>query len=126
MNVVSVSVTALEHKSLKWPSLPIWYIELIWAIGYTGLMRSAAKREKNLLDIDGRNRITLPKELCDGIDAFAWERQEDGAIRLVPQQVVSTEDAKLLQMLKGSIGDFKAGRIKKIPKKWIDSDDEKL
>ena len=89
-------------------------------------MRSAAKREKNLLDIDGRNRITLPKELCDGIDAFAWERQEDGAIRLVPQQVVSTEDAKLLQMLKGSIGDFKAGRIKKIPKKWIDSDDEKL
>ena len=29
-------------------------------------------------------------------------------------------------MLKGSVEAFKAGRVKKIPKKWLDNDDEKL
>lgn len=89
-------------------------------------MRSALKKEKKILDLDGRNRISLPKELCDGVDSFTWECEEDGSIRLVPQQVVSVEDAKLIQMLKGSVEDFKSGRVKKIPKKWLDNDDEKL
>lgn len=95
-------------------------------MGILRAMRSAAKKEKNLLDLDARNRITLPKEICDGVDSFTWEREEDGAIKLVPQQVVSAEDAKLIQMLKGSVEDFKAGRVKKIPQKWLDNDDEKL
>jgi len=89
-------------------------------------MKSAAKKEKSILDIDGRGRITLPKELREGIDAFTVETLKDGAIKLVPQQIVSTEDAKLIHMLKGSVDDFKAGRIKKIPRKWLDNDDEKL
>ena len=89
-------------------------------------MRSAAKKEKNLLDIDGRGRITLPKELRKGVDAFAVESLGDGTLKLIPQQVVSSEEAKLLQMLKRSVDDFKAGRIKKIPKKWLGNDDEKL
>ncbi len=90
------------------------------------MMRSAVKKEKNLLDVDSRNRITLPKELSKGADSFVWEREQDGTIRLIPQQVVSLEDAKLIQMLKNSIEDFKAGRVKKIPKKWLDNDNEKL
>ena len=89
-------------------------------------MRSAVKKEKNLLDLDARNRITLPKEVCEGVDSFSFEREESGVIRLVPQQVVPQEDAKLIQMLKSSVEDFKVGRIKKIPKKWLDDDDEKL
>lgn len=89
-------------------------------------MKSAVKKEKKLLSLDSRNRITLPKEICDGVDSFAWECEEDGAIKLIPKQVVSKQDAKLIQMLKSSIEDFKAGRIKKIPQKWLDNDDEKL
>lgn len=89
-------------------------------------MKSAAKKQKNLLDIDARGRITLPKELRDGVDAFTIEQMKDGALRLVPQQVVSADDAKLLQLLKGSIADVKAGRVKKIPQKWLDDDDATL
>ena len=89
-------------------------------------MKSTAKKAKGILDIDGRGRITLPKELREGIDAFTVETLKDGAIKLVPQQIVSTKDAKLLHALKGTVDDFKAGRIKKIPRKWLDNDDEKL
>ena len=89
-------------------------------------MKSSAKKQKNLLDIDGRGRITLPKELRDGVDAFTVERLKDGSLQLVPQQVVSSEDAALAKILKSSVADFKAGRIKKIPQNWLDNDDEKL
>jgi len=89
-------------------------------------MRNTAKKGKSILDIDGRGRITLPKEMREGIYAFTAETLKDGAIKLVPQQIVSTEDAKLIQTLKGSIADFKTGRIKKTPRKWLDSDDEKV
>ena len=89
-------------------------------------MRSASKKEKKLLDLDSRNRISLPKEICEGVDSFSWECEENGVIRLVPQQIVSSEDAELLGILKSSIKDFKSGRIKKISQKWLDNDDEKL
>ena len=89
-------------------------------------MRSAVKKEKNLLDLDARNRITLPKEACEGVDSFSFEHEEGGVIRLVPQQVVSQEDAKLIQMLKVTVEDFKDGRVKKMPTKWLNNDDEKL
>ena len=95
-------------------------------MGMIALMKNAAKKDKNLLDLDARNRITLPQEICDGVDSFTWSHEKDGAIRLVPQQVVSLEDAKLIRMLKSSVEDFKAGRVKKIPRSWLDHDDEKL
>ena len=89
-------------------------------------MKNLAKKQKNLLDIDGRGRITLPKELRDGVDAFTVKQLKDGTLQLVPQQVVSAEDAALAKLLKNSVADFKAGRIKKIPRNWLDNDDEKL
>lgn len=95
-------------------------------MGILSLMKSAAKKQKNLLDIDGRGRITLPKELRDGVDAFSIEQMKDGALRLVPQQVVSSDDAKLLASLKRSAADLKAGRVSKISQTWLDNDDEKL
>ncbi len=89
-------------------------------------MRSAAKKQKKILDLDARNRVTLPTEACEGVDAFAWERMNDGAIMLVPQQVISLEDAKLLRMLKGSIADHKAERVSRIPVQWLEDDESKL
>ena len=89
-------------------------------------MSNTAKKQKVLLDIDGRGRITLPKELRDGVDAFAISQLKDGTIQLVPQQVVSSEDAAVAKILKKSIADFKAGRIQKVSKKWLDNDDEIL
>lgn len=87
-------------------------------------MRSTARRkDKQLLDVDGRGRITLPVELRDGIDAFRVEQLEDGSLKLVPQKVVSLEEAKLIRMLKRSISDFKAGRVEKIPEEWLDKHD---
>ena len=89
-------------------------------------MRNVAKKQKGLLDIDGRGRITLPKELRDGVDAFSVSRLRDGTLQLVPQQVVSLEDAALVKILKSSIADFKAGRVRKVSRSWLDNDDEKL
>ncbi len=89
-------------------------------------MKNSAKKQKSLLDIDSRGRITLPKELRDGVDAFTVKRMKDGSLQLVPQQVISSEDAALAKLLKSSVEDFKAGRIKKIPQTWLDNDDEKL
>ncbi|MEQ1666140.1 MAG: hypothetical protein ABL927_12280 [Bdellovibrionales bacterium] len=89
-------------------------------------MRNLAKKRKNILDIDGRGRITLPKELREGVDSFTVKLLKGGTLQLVPQQVVSTEEARLAQILKSSVDDFKAGRIKKIPQSWLANDDEEL
>ena len=89
-------------------------------------MQNSAKKQKNLLDIDGRGRITLPKDMRDGVDAFTVKRLKDGSLQLVPQQDVSSEDAALVKILKSSVEDFKAGRVKKVPQSWLDNDDEKL
>jgi hypothetical protein len=89
-------------------------------------MRSATKKEKKVLDLDSRNRVTLPKELTTGVDFFSWQRMDDGTIKLIPQHVISEEDNKLLASLKRSAADYKAGRVKRIPQSWLDNDDEKL
>ena len=89
-------------------------------------MRSAAKKEKKILDLDSRNRVTLPRELTHGVDFFSWQRLEDGTIKLIPQHVMSEDEASLLASLKRSAADYKAGRVKKLPQSWLDNDDEKL
>jgi hypothetical protein len=89
-------------------------------------MRSTAKKEKKILDLDSRNRVTLPKELTQGVDFFSWQRMDDGTIKLIPQHVVSEGEAKLLASLKRSATDYKAGRITKISQSWLNDDDEKL
>lgn len=89
-------------------------------------MRSTAKKEKKILDLDSRNRVTLPRELTHGVDFFSWQLLDDGTIKLIPQHVMSEEDSKLLASLKRSAADYKAGRIKKISQSWLDNDDEKL
>jgi hypothetical protein len=89
-------------------------------------MRSTAKKEKKVLDLDSRNRVTLPKELTRGVDFFSWQHLEDGTIKLIPQHVMSEEDSNLLASLKRSAADYKAGRLTKIPQSWLDNDDEKL
>ncbi len=88
------------------------------------VMRSTAKKkDKQLLDIDGRGRITLPRELRDGVDVFQVQKLGDGSLKLIPQEVVSIEDAKVIKMLKRSINDFKAGKVEKIPEEWLDKHD---
>lgn len=89
-------------------------------------MRSIAKKEKKILDLDSRNRVTLPKELTHGVDFFSWQSMDDGTIKLIPQHVMSEDEARLLASLKRSAADLKAGRVSKIPQNWFDNDDEKL
>lgn len=89
-------------------------------------MRSAAKKEKKILDLDSRNRVTLPKELTRGVDFFSWQRLDDGTIQLIPQHMISEDEAQLLASLKRSAADLKAGRVSKIPRSWLENDDEKL
>lgn len=84
---------------------------------WSGLLKPAILLQRNSLVISSSTA---------GIDSFTWEHKEDGTIQLIPQQVVSAEGAKLIQVLKSSVDDFKSGRPKKIPKKRLSDDDEKL
>ena len=77
-----------------------------------------AKKLKNL-EIDERGRITLPKDLRDGVDAFVIEPQKDGTLILIPQKQVSLEDAKLIESLKKSAQEFKSGKLHKMPAEWM-------
>lgn len=95
-------------------------------MGYFLIMRSSSQKENKLLDIDSRGRITVPKECRNGVDAFKIESLKDGALKLIPHQIVSAEDAKILEIIKSSARDFKAGRIKKIQTKWLQYDDATL
>jgi hypothetical protein len=79
------------------------------------MMSSAVKKDKNLLAIDGRGRIAIPREFRKGTDAFTVEPLKDGAFRLVPLQVVSTEDARQLKSLKDSAEDVKQAGVAVIP-----------
>jgi bifunctional DNA-binding transcriptional regulator/antitoxin component of YhaV-PrlF toxin-antitoxin module len=72
------------------------------------------------LEVDSRGRITLPKSLRLQIDAFAVETFQDGSIKLTPQKTVSAQEAKILEALRTGFQDVKAGRVKKIPAKWIE------
>lgn len=91
--------------------------DLKWVNGYYQVM-GIAKKLKNL-EIDERGRITLPKNLRDGIDAFAIEQQKNGTLILIPQKQVSLEDAKLIESLKKSAQEFKSGKLHKVPAEWL-------
>ena len=89
--------------------------------GKMGILKivSTAKKLKNL-EIDGRGRITLPKELRKGIEGFAIVPQKDGTLQLIPQKQVSLEEAKLIENLKKSAQEFKKGKLHKMPPDWIE------
>ena len=78
---------------------------------------NTAKKE---LSIDSRGRITLPKELRKGVDAFSIKHEKNGSLCLVPKKSVSMIDAKLLKDLKKSIKEVKEGKTTPIPKEWIE------
>lgn len=78
-----------------------------------------AKKIKNL-EIDERGRITLPKELRNGVETFAVTSEKDGVLRLIPQRQVSIEDAELIDSLKKSAQEYKNGKLHKMPKKWME------
>lgn len=111
-------------------------IDPLWVNGHNDLMSTAPKKpkprhsetklSKSRLDIDGRGRITLPRELRLGIDSFSVEQLKDGALKLTPQHTVSADDASILRALKSAAADVKAGKIKKIPKTWLNNDDADL
>ena len=77
-----------------------------------------AKKLKSL-EVDGRGRITLPKNLRKDIEGFVIEPQKDGTLKLIPQKQVSLEDAKLIESLKKSAQEFKKGKLHKMPPDWI-------
>ncbi|MBI4406255.1 MAG: hypothetical protein HY537_19000 [Deltaproteobacteria bacterium] len=79
-------------------------------------MKNAATKT---LNIDERGRITLPKELREGVDVFSVEKERDGSLRLVPQKSVSVQEAQILADLRQSVEQFKAGRTKPMPKEWL-------
>jgi bifunctional DNA-binding transcriptional regulator/antitoxin component of YhaV-PrlF toxin-antitoxin module len=78
------------------------------------------KFNKKIVELDERGRITLPKDLREGISSFAIEAQRDGSLHLVPQKTVSLGEAELLESLKKSVSEFKKGQTKKVPAGWID------
>ncbi len=78
-----------------------------------------AKKIKKL-EMDGRGRITLPKDFRKGIEGFAIEPQKDGTLKLIPQKQVSLEDAKLIEGLKKSAQEFKKGKLHKMPSDWME------
>jgi bifunctional DNA-binding transcriptional regulator/antitoxin component of YhaV-PrlF toxin-antitoxin module len=79
---------------------------------------STAKKLKNL-QIDERGRITLPKELREGISSFDVVKSPDGALKLVPLKSVSLDDVEIIESLKTSLKQFKAGKTSKMPKDWV-------
>ena len=80
---------------------------------------SHAKKMKNL-EIDGRGRITLPKDFRKGVEGFSIEAQEDGTLKLIPQKQVSLKDAKLIERLKKSVENAKKGNVTKVPPEWME------
>ena len=80
---------------------------------------SIAKKLKNL-EIDARGRITLPKELREGVETFSVEPEKDGTRRLIPPRQVSLEDAKLIESLKKSAQEYKKGKLHKMPPEWME------
>ena len=99
-------------------SVPNYPIDTKWVYGHNEPMRHA-KKLKNL-EVDGRGRITLPKDLRKGIEGFAIEPQKDGTLKLIPQKQVSLEDAKLIERLKKSIENAKKGNVTKVPPEWME------
>ncbi|TVQ78926.1 MAG: hypothetical protein EA369_05860 [Bradymonadales bacterium] len=82
-------------------------------------MKQETKRISKTVEVDSRGRITLPKSLRLDVDAFAIEALQDGSIKLTPQKVVSAQEAKILEALRIGFEDVRAGRVKKLPSKWL-------
>jgi bifunctional DNA-binding transcriptional regulator/antitoxin component of YhaV-PrlF toxin-antitoxin module len=86
-----------------------------------GIMKSMGTAKKlKTVELDDRGRITLPKELRQGVGSFAIESLKDGSLHLVPQKKVSLGEAEILDSLKKSISAFKKGQTRKIPSDWVD------
>jgi DNA-binding transcriptional regulator/RsmH inhibitor MraZ len=83
-------------------------------------MGKIKKSDKRIIELDERGRITLPKQLREGVSSYAVEPQADGSLNLIPQKTVSMREADLLETLKKSIAEFKSGNTKKLPPDWID------
>lgn len=75
---------------------------------------------KKKVSLDERGRITLPKELRTKSKIYLLESAGPDSIKLIPQVSVPLKDAEIVESLKKSLSQFKKGRTKKIPKKWID------
>ncbi len=95
---------------------PFTHLTKMGILCYAAYM-STAKKLKNL-EIDARGRITLPKELRDGVDTFSVEPEKDGTLKLIPQKHMSLEDAKLIESLKKSAKEIKKGKLHKMPTDW--------
>ncbi len=85
-----------------------------------GMMASMAVAKKfKALAIDDRGRITLPPEIRKRVDAFEVQSLEDGTIKLVPLKTLSLQDAELIESLKTSAKQFKAGKTVAMPKDFL-------
>ena len=83
-------------------------------------MSTAKKIRSKMVELDDRGRITLPKDLREGVAGYNVEPMKDGSIHLIPQKAVSLREAELLESLKKSVSGFKKGQTKKVPSDWID------
>lgn len=73
-----------------------------------------------MVSVDGRGRVTLPAEARNGVETFSIEIMKDGAIKLIPQEVINIADALLLKSLKKSVAQAKRGQVEDVPAEWID------
>ncbi|MFN8790084.1 MAG: hypothetical protein ACK5Y2_01360 [Bdellovibrionales bacterium] len=83
-------------------------------------MGNTKKAILKIVELDGRGRITLPKNLRAGVSSYSIEPHPDGSLHLVPQKTVTLVEAELLESLKRSVSEYKKGQTKKIPNDWID------
>ncbi|MEI6789898.1 MAG: hypothetical protein WCK42_01815 [Myxococcaceae bacterium] len=79
-----------------------------------------AARELKNLEVDGRGRVTLPKNVREGVEFFAIKSDENGVVHLFPQRQVSLEDAKLIESLKKSASEYHSNTLHKMPIEWIE------
>ena len=84
----------------------------------TILVMAAAKKFKPL-SIDDRGRITLPPEIRKRVDSFDVVSMEAGTIKLIPLKALSLQDAELIESLKSSAKQFKAGKTVAMPKEFL-------
>jgi bifunctional DNA-binding transcriptional regulator/antitoxin component of YhaV-PrlF toxin-antitoxin module len=79
-----------------------------------------AVRQLKNLEVDSRGRITLPKNLREGIEFFAIKSDDNGVVHLFPQRQVSLEDAQLIESLKKSASEYHANALHKMPVEWLE------
>lgn len=96
-------------------------IALLGKLGYNRQdeVSMKAKKISSFISVDNRGRLTLPAEIRKGVESYSLEVMKDGALKLIPQEVVSLADAALLRSLKKSIKQMKDGETEEIPKEWL-------